>query len=106
MLEEQLRFSKTQNAQLIEQNARQAELISRMASQIETLTASVHSLEQALLSRDASLEQALVTKRALGKLISNKSEKIVTAPPPCSPSDETPPKKVAPSAKELSLIHI
>ena len=100
MLEEQLRFSKTQNAQLIEQNARQAELISRMASQIETLTASVHSLEQALLSRDASLEQALVTKRALGKLISNKSEKIVTAPPPCSPSDETPPKKVAPSAKE------
>lgn len=93
MLEEQLRFSKTQNAQLIEQNARQAELISRMASQIETLTASVHSLERALLSRDASLEQALVTKRALGKLISNKSEKIVTAPPHCSPSDETPPKK-------------
>ena len=42
----------------------------------------------------------MVTKRALGKLISNKSEKIVTAPPPCSPSDETPPKKVAPSAKE------
>lgn len=96
MLEEQLRFSKTQNAQLIEQNARQAELIGRMASQIETLTASVHSLEQALLSRDASLEQALVTKRALGKLISNKSEKIVTAPPPCSPSDETPPKKSSP----------
>ena len=30
MLEEQLRFSKTQNAQLIEQNARQAELIGRM----------------------------------------------------------------------------
>lgn len=45
MLEEQLRFSKTQNAQLIEQNARQAELIGRMTSQIETLTASVHSLE-------------------------------------------------------------
>ena len=37
MLEEQLRFSKTQNAQLIEQNARQAELIGRMASQIETV---------------------------------------------------------------------
>ena len=63
MLEEQLRFSKTQNAQLIEQNARQAEPLGRMASQIETLTASVHSLEQALLSRDASFIAGILQLR-------------------------------------------
>ena len=63
MLEEQLRFSKTQNAQLIEQNTRQAEPIGRMASQIETLTASVHSLEQALLSRDASFIAGILQLR-------------------------------------------
>lgn len=107
MLEEQLRFAKSQNAQLIEQNARQAEqlteqseLIGRMASEIQTLTASVHSLEQALVARDASLEQTLATKRRLGKLLSNKSEKIVTVPPSCSSADQTPLKKATPSAKE------
>lgn len=107
MLEEQLHFSKSQNAQLFEQNARQAEqlseqsdLISRMASQIETLTASVHSLEQALLSKDASLGRALDTKRALGKLISNKSEKIVPATSSCPSPGGTVPENRVPSPKE------
>lgn len=105
LLEDQLRFSKEQNTRLSMQNAQQteqlseqSELISRMSLQIATLTESVRSLEQALLSKDSSLEKALAAKNALGKLVHNKSEKVVPATPSPSPVDSG--KKEYASAKE------
>lgn len=103
LLEDQLRCSVEQNAQLSMQNARQAEqlseqseLISRMSCQIQTLTESVRSLEQALLSKDGSLEKALATGRALSKLVHNKSEKIISA----TSSSDTARKEYTASPKE------
>lgn len=105
MLEDQLRSFKEQNAQLSIQNGQQAEqlsqqseLISRMSCQIDTLTESVRSLEQALLAKDSSPEKALAVKRTLGKLAHNKSEKIVFTTSSSVSSENQ--KQEAPSAKE------
>ncbi len=105
MLEDQLRSFKEQNAQLSIQNGQQAEqlsqqseLISRMSCQIDTLTESVRSLEQALLAKDSSPEKALAVKRTLGKLAHNKSEKIVFTTSSSVSSENQ--KQEAPSAKK------
>ena len=109
LLEEQLLFAKNQNAQLLEQNnvlsgqtqsqalqlslqskqlVAQSEHISLLTRRIEDLTASVHSFEQVLISRNASLEKMKNTKDALSKLVNRKSEKISPAAPPCRESRE------------------
>ena len=97
LLEEQLLFTRAQNAQLLEQNNKlseqtqsqalqlvlqseqlvaQSEHISLLTGRVEELTKSIHSLEQTLVSRNISLEKVKNTRDALGKLISQKSEKI------------------------------
>ena len=96
LLEEQLLFTRAQNAQLLEQNNKlseqtqsqalqlvlqseqlvaQSEHISLLTGRVEELTKSIHSLEQTLVSRNISLEKVKNTRDALGKLISQKSEK-------------------------------
>ncbi len=96
LLEEQLRFSREQNAQAVEREKVLLEQNRAMASQIELLTESVRSLEEALLAKDASAGKIRNTCRALGKLITNKSEKIA----PVSPSLADSPKTESPSPKE------
>lgn len=113
LLEEQLLFSRAQNAQLLEQNnalseqtrsqalqlagqsaqlIAQSEHIRLLTGRIEELTASVQSLEQVLASRNVSLEKMKNTKEALGKLVSRKSEKISQATPACRKPEEAEPK--------------
>lgn len=91
LLEEQLRFSKDQNNQLVEQNSQlsmqlsaQSAHICLLTSQIETLTESLRSLEAALLDKESSIEKERKSNRALSKLVTNKSEKVV----PASSQDE------------------
>ena len=98
LLEEQLRFSREQNVQAIEREKILLEQNRAMASQIELLTESVRSLEEALLAKDASAGKIRNTCRVPGKLITNKSEKIVPVPP--SPSLADSPKAESPSPKE------
>ena len=100
LLQEQLLFSKRQIARQAEQLSAQAGLIGRLSNQITTLTDSVHSLEQALLQKDASLENLAAKNRALGDLVKCKSEKI-EPPLPSSPQEESPKAgKKGPSPKE------
>lgn len=68
-MEEQLRFSREQNAQAAEREKVLLEQNRAMALQIELLTESVRSLEEALLAKDASAGKIRNTCRALGKLI-------------------------------------
>ena len=95
-MEEQLRFSREQNAQAAEREKVLLEQNRAMTLQIELLTESVRSLEEALLAKDASAGKIRHTCRALGKLITNKSEKIA----PVSPSLADSPKTESPSPKE------
>lgn len=90
LLEGQLRFAKEQNAQLSEQNLRQSEQIDRLSGQVEALTASIRSLEEALLAKEGSLGKARNVNRALGKLITKKSEKVILPPSDDSPGDASP----------------
>lgn len=91
LLEEQLRFSKDQNRQLLEQNnqlstqlSAQSSHISLLTNQVETLTQSLRSLEATLVVKESAIEKVQKSNRALSKLVTSKSEKVV----PASPEDE------------------
>ena len=106
LLEEQLRFAKAQNAQLVKQNlslsgqlSAQSNHITLLTGQVETLTESVRSLEQLLLSKEVRLDKTLAAKRALGKLVSNKSERITPAAAPLPEQSQVLPKET-PRIKE------
>ncbi len=99
LLEDQLRFAKAQNLSLSEQLSAQSSHIALLTSQVETLTESVRSLEQILLSKEVCLDKTLAAKRALGKLVSNKSEKITPATAPLPEQNQALPKE-APRIKE------
>jgi hypothetical protein len=65
--------------------------------QIARLTATIRSLEEALKQKDVSLDKEKAGKKALGRLLANKSEKVPVENDPCP---ETAMKKTAPSPKE------
>jgi hypothetical protein len=90
LLEEQLVFAR-------KQLSLQAEQLSAQAEQIAQLTATIHSLEEALKQRDVSLDKEQAGKKALGRLLANKSEKVAVENAPCS---EAAAEKKAPSPKE------
>lgn len=69
ILNEQLTFVNQQNLKLIKQ-------VEMLTAQVNSLTASLQNLEDTIKLKDESLEKAANTKKALGKLLSNKSEKI------------------------------
>lgn len=98
LLEEQLRFAKEQNRQLSAQLSVQESHIAFLRKQVESLTESLHSLEEALLARNISLEKIRNTNQKLSKLVTRKSEKVVPAPPVVE-QVKTPEKK-APSPRE------
>lgn len=72
LLEDQLRLSAEREKALTEQ-------LRQQSIQIEGLTASIRSLEEALLSKNGHIQALTGKNLGLGKLISNKSEKM-TAP--------------------------
>lgn len=72
LITEQLKQSSDREKSLLEQLAQQSE-------QIQELIASIQSLEKALLAKNADNLALAGKNRGLGKLLSNKSEKI-TAP--------------------------
>ena len=105
MLEEQLRFSKEQNNQLLDQNKRMSEQLSAQSNkvfllthQVETLTEALQSLEKAFSAKEASMQKMQKTNQALSKLITKKSEKIIPIPSADEPVGNR--KKKAPSPKE------
>lgn len=112
LLEEQLRFSKEQNRQLVEQNnqllaqnKRMSEQLSAQSDnafllthQVETLTEALQSLEKAFAAKESSMQKMQKTNRALSKLVTKKSEKIIPVPSADEPVGNR--KKEAPSPKE------
>jgi transposase len=69
LLEDQLRLSAQRENSLLEQ-------LHQQSIQIKELTASIRSLEEALLLKNGSIQALAGKNRGLGKLLSNKSEKI------------------------------
>jgi hypothetical protein len=123
ILEEQLNFARKENRELSEQLSVQAdqlsvqaerlsaqdtqlsiqaEQLSTQAEQITQLTVTIQSLEEALQQKDISLDKEKAGKKALGRLLANKSEKVPVEDTPCqeAPCQEAPVKKTAPSPKE------
>lgn len=68
-LTEQLRLSSEREKVLLDQ-------IESLTQQVSTLVATIQSLEQALLSKNADNQTLAGKNRGLGKLLSNKSEKV------------------------------
>lgn len=108
LLEDHLRSSKMQNAQLVERNQQlvdqlsvQSDQINSLTQQIETLNQLVSSLQEALLAKDTSFEKLAKRNQTLGKLLSSRSEKINPVAAPSTtlePDNNKKPK--APSPKE------
>ena len=69
LLEDQIRLSAQREKSLLEQ-------VHQLSIRIEELTATIRSLEEALLVKDGSIQTLAGKNRGLGKLLSNKSEKI------------------------------
>ncbi len=72
-LTEQLRLSAEREKVLLDQ-------IESLAQQVSTLTVTIRSLEKALLAKNADNLTLAGKNRGLGKLLSNKSEKVAPAP--------------------------
>ena len=85
LLEDQIRLSAQREKSLLEQ-------VHQQSIRIEELTATIRSLEEALLAKNGSIQSLTGKNRGLGKLLSNKSEKI-TVVSPCG--EETVPKETA-----------
>ncbi len=75
-MEDQLRLSSEREKSLLEQLARQSAQLRQQSIQIKELTASIRSLEEALLLKNGHIQKLTNKNRGLGKLLSNKSEKI------------------------------
>ena len=69
LLEDQLRLSAQREGSLLEQ-------LRQQSIQIEELTASIRSLEEALLLKNGNIQTLAGKNRGLSKLLSGKSEKI------------------------------
>ena len=72
LLEDQLRLSAERERTLAEQ-------LHQQSIQIKELTASIRSLEEALLLKNGHIQELTGKNRGLGKLLSNKSEKITVS---------------------------
>jgi len=91
LLEDQLKLSALREKSFLEQ-------LHQQSIQIEELTASIRSLEEALLIKNGSIQALTGKNRGLGKLISNKSEKITV--PAASGQEKAPEETVAANLKE------
>jgi len=103
LLEDQLRLSSEREKALLEQNRQQSVQLQQQSAQIERLsvqtailTDTVRSLEESLLQKNGNIQTLTGKNRGLGKLLSNKSEKIV---PQIKEEDEVE-EKPRPSLKE------
>ncbi|MFA5433594.1 MAG: IS66 family transposase [Candidatus Paceibacterota bacterium] len=76
LLEDQLQLSDQREKSLLEQLAQQSTQLRQQSIQIKELTASIRSLEEALLLKNGDIQALTGKNRGLGKLLSNKSEKI------------------------------
>lgn len=91
LLEDQLSLSSQREKALLAQ-------IQQLTLQVSTLTASIRSLEEALLQKNGSIQSLASKNRGLGKLIGHKSEKITSASPfneaiPCEEPSRMDPKE-------------
>jgi transposase len=73
LLEDQLRLSAQREKSLLEQ-------LHQQSIRIDELTASIRSLEEALLLKNGNIQALANKNRGLGKLLSNKSEKVAPIP--------------------------
>ena len=93
LLKTQLRQSGEREKSLLEQIDRQSVQITRLsfqleqqAAEIKNLTAAIQSMEESMRLRDSNIASLKAQNRALGNLMSNKSEKITVV---CSKTEET-----------------
>ncbi len=98
LLEDHLRLSVQREKSLLEQLAQQSTQLHQQSIQIKELTASIRSLEEALLLKNGHIQTLTNKNRGLGKLISNKSEKITV--PAASSQVKAPEETVAANLKE------
>jgi Uncharacterized protein conserved in bacteria with the myosin-like domain len=102
-LKEQLKLSSKREKDLLKQVRQQSDLIKdfscqlerqsftlqQQSMQIKELTATISSMEEAISSKNDNIQSLKNQKQALGKLLSNKSEKIKTAPAKAEETAET-----------------
>lgn len=93
LLQKDLEFARGQILDLEAKLAAQTELARQKDLRIGELTRENQSLEEALKNKDDSLQKARNAKRAMAKLLKNKSEKV-------APKAAPPKGKAAPSPKE------
>lgn len=98
LLEDQLRLFAQREKSLLEQLAQQSTQLHQQSIQIEELTASIRSLEEALLVKNGNIQSLAGKNRGLSKLLSNKSEKITV--PAASGQVNEPGETVAANLKE------
>tara|TARA_R110002050_G_scaffold138576_2_gene262390 strand:- start:742 stop:2298 length:1557 start_codon:yes stop_codon:yes gene_type:complete len=91
LLEDQLSLSAEREKALTEQ-------LHQQSIQIKELTASIRSLEEALLAKNGHIQVLTGKNRGLGKLLSNKSEKITV--PAGSSQEKAPGETAAANLKE------
>ena len=91
LLEDQLRLSAEREKALIEQ-------LHQQSIRIKELTASIRSLEEALLLKNGHIQELTNKNRGIGKLLSNKSEKITV--PAGTAQEKEPGETAAANLKE------
>jgi hypothetical protein len=80
LLKIQLQESSAREKSLHEQISRLSCQLERQARDIKDLTATIKSMEESMRLRDSNLQSLKAQNRALGNLMSNKSEKIAVNP--------------------------
>jgi hypothetical protein len=87
-LREQIERQSVQITRLSYQLEQQAVLLEQQATNIKDLTVTIQSMEESMRLRDRNIESLKAQNRALGKLISNKSEKITVDSPKTTNTSE------------------
>jgi hypothetical protein len=81
LLEDQLRLSAQREKSLLEQLTLQSSQLHQQSILIQEMTASIRSMEEALLLKNGHIQTLTGKNRGLSKLIGNKSEKVTVISP-------------------------
>jgi len=91
LLEDQLKLFSEREKIHLEQLIRQSAQIERLSVQVGSLTDTVRSLEESLLQKNGDIQKLEGKTRGMSKLLSNKSEKIVSDSVKENPAETDPP---------------
>lgn len=98
LLEDQNKYLKDQNEQLVERDKKHESLILNLTEQVTQLTATIQSLEEALTLKNGKLNKQQRLNQCMAKLLTNESEK--QTPPSKEETPQATTQSSAPSPKE------